>query len=542
MMCLGGNLFMSYSIIRVSKVKGKTNTTGIQKHVQRENKNYENADVDLTKSYMNYDLINANSIDFNQKIDEKIEQNYNGKRKIRKDAIKHVDGIITSDNRFFSGKSDKDIKQFFEDSKAFLCEEYGEDNLLYATVHLDEATPHMHFGFVPLTEDGRLSAKEVLGNKKALTEFQDRFNHYINHKGHDLKRGTSKHKTERQHREVEQYKRDTEYYKNRKDEEVQKVVYFKTLVKDNELQFESIQSQLETVKNKHNKMSKAIDRFEQKKLPKLKDEFYDIKNRTTEEKTKLKTLKQDIDQSEDKLKGLNADINHKQQAFNDLEAHIAQIRAKKEEEEEYYQSLKNVLYEPLNNEFEYEYKKRSLFSKESEPTGRVILKEEDYKTLKEQADFGKRMEPEYRKLIKGEKVQSLEKTVLDQRGEINNNRRKLNVASKKFEKLTKEKDDYKSAYEDEQSKHENTRKFVKAVCHLGKDIFGGKNYRRIINKIDGNIHPKYKETFRNIIALDREVMIMFKQKDEKLRKHTKFENNAMTKTKQEKNKGFDLEL
>lgn len=103
-MCLGGNLFMSYSIIRVSKVKGKTNTTGIQKHVQRENKNYENADVDLTKSYMNYDLINSNSIDFNQKIDEKIEQNYNGKRKIRKDAIKHVDGIITSDNQFFFRK------------------------------------------------------------------------------------------------------------------------------------------------------------------------------------------------------------------------------------------------------------------------------------------------------------------------------------------------------------------------------------------------------------------------------------------------------
>lgn len=541
-MCLGGKFVLSYSIIRIAKVKSNTNTTGIQRHVQRENKNYENADVDLTKSYMNYDLINSNSIDFNQKIDEKIKQNYNGKRKIRKDAIKHVDGIITSDNQFFSGKSDKDIKQFFEDSKAFLCEEYGENNLLYATVHLDEATPHMHFGVVPLTEDGRLSAKEVLGNKKALTEFQDRFNHYINHKGHDLKRGTSKHKTERQHREVEQYKRDTEYYKNRKDEELRKAVRFKTLAKDNELKFESIQSQFETAKNNYNKMSKAIDRFERKKLPKLKDEFYDIKNRTTEEKAKFKTLKQDINQSEDKLKGLNTDINHKQQAFNDLEAHIARIRAKKEEEEEYYQSLKNVLYEPLSNEFEYEYKKRSLFSKESEPTGRVILKEEDYKTLKEQADFGKRMEPEYRKLIKGEKVQSLEKTVLDQRGEINGNRRKLNVAAKKFEKLTKERDDYKSAYEDEQTKHENTRKFVKAVCNLGKDIFGGKNYRRIINKIDDNIHPKYKEAFRNIIALDREVMVMFKQKDEKSREHIAFENNATIKTKQEKSKGFDLEL
>lgn len=48
--------------------------------------------------------------------------------------------------------------------------------MLYATVHLDEKTPHMHFGIVPITQDGRLSAKEVIGNKKALTEFQDRFN------------------------------------------------------------------------------------------------------------------------------------------------------------------------------------------------------------------------------------------------------------------------------------------------------------------------------------------------------------------------------
>ena len=79
-----------------------------------------------------------------------------------------------------------------------------------------------------------------------------------------------------------------------------------------------------------------------------------------QKKTKFKTLKQDIDRSEHKLKGLNADINHKQQAFNDLE-HIAfndlEAIIKKKEEEEYYQSLKNVLYEPLSNEFEYEYKK-----------------------------------------------------------------------------------------------------------------------------------------------------------------------------------------
>ena len=86
-------------------------------------------------------------------------------------------------------------------------------------------------------------------------------------------------------------------------------------------------------------------------------------------------------------------------------------------------------------------------------------------------------------MIKGEKVQSLEKTVWDQRGEINDSRRKLNATSKKFERLTKEKDDYKSAYEDEQTKHENTRKFVKAVCNLGKDIFGGKIIDELLIKL-----------------------------------------------------------
>ncbi|RIM06314.1 plasmid recombination enzyme, partial [Staphylococcus cohnii] len=99
---------------------------------------------------------------------------YTGKRKIRTDAIKHIDGLITSDNDFFDNQTPEDTKQFFEYAKAFLEQEYGKDNLLYATVHMDEKTPHMHYGVVPITDDGRLSAKEVVGNKKALTAFQDR--------------------------------------------------------------------------------------------------------------------------------------------------------------------------------------------------------------------------------------------------------------------------------------------------------------------------------------------------------------------------------
>ncbi|WP_113590057.1 MobV family relaxase [Staphylococcus aureus] len=236
---------MSYSIIRVSKVKTGTNTTGIQKHVQRENNNYENEDIDHSKTYLNYDLVNANKQNFNNLIDEKIEQNYTGKRKIRTDAIKHIDGLITSDNDFFDNQTPEDTKQFFEYAKEFLEQEYGKENLLYATVHMDEKTLHMHYGVVPITDDGRLSAKEVVGNKKALTEFQDRFNEYVNQRGYDLERGQSRQVTNAKHDQISQYKQKTEYHKQEYERESQKISHIQQ--KSNEV-IEQYQKSLETLK------------------------------------------------------------------------------------------------------------------------------------------------------------------------------------------------------------------------------------------------------------------------------------------------------
>ena len=204
---------MSYSILRVARVKGSSNSKGIQKHNQRENKNYNNKDINHENTYKNYDLINENKIDYSQKIEDTIHANYSGKRAIRKDAIKHVDGLITSDNEFFNKLNEEETNQFFRDSLDFLEQEYGKENMLYATVHLDEKVPHMHFGFVPLTDDGRLSAKEKLGNKKAMTELQDRFNQYVNAKGYELQRGTAKEVSERQHQDIDKFKKETEYHK-----------------------------------------------------------------------------------------------------------------------------------------------------------------------------------------------------------------------------------------------------------------------------------------------------------------------------------------
>ena len=57
----------------------------------------------------------------------------------------------------------------------------------------------MHLSFVPLTADGRLSAKEIVGNKKKLTWWQDKFWEHMVIKYPDLERGESASQTGRDH-------------------------------------------------------------------------------------------------------------------------------------------------------------------------------------------------------------------------------------------------------------------------------------------------------------------------------------------------------
>lgn len=61
-----------------------------------------------------------------------------------------------------------EIEQWAKDVYGFVCREFGEENIASFIVHLDETGPHAHCVFVPLTADGRLSSKEVLGGKNKI--------------------------------------------------------------------------------------------------------------------------------------------------------------------------------------------------------------------------------------------------------------------------------------------------------------------------------------------------------------------------------------
>ena len=106
---------------------------------------------------------------------------------------------MTASPEFFQGKKKAEIKAFFQEAVTFIQRHQDPKTIVSAAVHLDEKTPHMHLSFVPLTEDGRLCAKEILGNRKKMTWWQDQFWEHMVRKYPDLERGESASKTGRDH-------------------------------------------------------------------------------------------------------------------------------------------------------------------------------------------------------------------------------------------------------------------------------------------------------------------------------------------------------
>ena len=197
---------MSYGIVRVQKMT-KGALQGMQIHNQREKEySHTNTDIDFLKSNKNYDLKNNQDISYHQRTKEIISESYTGTRAIRKDAVMMCECLITSDHEFFNTLTSEQQQQFFKQSYEWLSERFGEKNIVSATVHLDERTPHMHFDFVPMTADGKLSAKEIFRYKTDLSKLHDDFYKQIGQK-YGLERG--EHKEGQKHLSVIEYKEKT---------------------------------------------------------------------------------------------------------------------------------------------------------------------------------------------------------------------------------------------------------------------------------------------------------------------------------------------
>ena len=170
--------------------------SNIEAHNERKKEKYaSNPDIDNSRKNLNYHLIEPVGkywAESNRLIEE-----YGCRT--RKDSVRIVEVLITATPNFFKDKKKSEIRAYFQTALEFIEKYQDAKTILSAAVHMDEKTPHMHLSFVPLTADGRLSAKEIVGNKKKLTQWQDGFWEHMVKKYPDLERGESASKTGRDH-------------------------------------------------------------------------------------------------------------------------------------------------------------------------------------------------------------------------------------------------------------------------------------------------------------------------------------------------------
>ena len=110
-----------------------------------------------------------------------------------------VETILTASPEFMNNLPAEEQKKFFRLATQFFEKEIGRENIISAIVHMDEKTPHMHLCFVPLTPDGHLSAKKIIGDRQKLCRWQDLYHNFMAKEFTDLERGRPARETGRQH-------------------------------------------------------------------------------------------------------------------------------------------------------------------------------------------------------------------------------------------------------------------------------------------------------------------------------------------------------
>lgn len=185
----------SYAIMRFAKYKGPE-IGRIEAHNERTKEKYaSNPDIDKRRSYLNFHLLEPER-KYRAGAERQIKD---AACRTRSDSVRLVEVLVTATPDFFKGKKKAEIKAYFQEALDFIREYQEPKTIISAVVHMDEKTPHMHLSFVPLTEDGRLCAKEIVGNKKKLTQWQDRFWEHMVKKYPDLEHGESASETGRDH-------------------------------------------------------------------------------------------------------------------------------------------------------------------------------------------------------------------------------------------------------------------------------------------------------------------------------------------------------
>ena len=324
---------MSYCIMRLEKRKAN-NITGMQIHNDRATENHSNEDINKELSHLNYDLIECPS--YKKKINEELEKRYKVNKSLRKDATLGVEVIFTSDKDFFDKLTPEQERLYFEKSLEFLKEFAGEKNVISATVHKDETTPHLHAVFMPLTDDGRLNYKDFINTKYDLINLQDRYHEKMREYFPELERGKASKETKKKHLSVEQFKL------NQLEKNLEKLQNEK---KETEIQIQNVEKQIKdfyTVKT-------IVENIEERKA--MFSDSYKLKK---DELTELTALATTSEKNRDENKvlrkekiELEEDLKSTQKEYRKYYTKSKELQTFKDKFEDYSKRLEAVVPEEV---------------------------------------------------------------------------------------------------------------------------------------------------------------------------------------------------
>ena len=223
----------NYAIFRSEPINTINDLAQIGSHNKREKKVYNsNSDIDIEKSKNNIELVPLSDKyvkgfynivkDYKKEYEERMKTEREDRKKTFKQMLDKSNSVVadellfTATNTFFKDMTKDDIKDWADTCMEFVYNDLGytNDQVLHATVHMDEKTPHVHCVVIPLikkfdkrtnTERYTLSKKQFIRDKLHLSQLQDRYHARLVAKGYNLERGIRG--SDRKHIKIKDYKK-----------------------------------------------------------------------------------------------------------------------------------------------------------------------------------------------------------------------------------------------------------------------------------------------------------------------------------------------
>ena len=232
---------MNYAIFRSEPIYTLNDLAQIGTHNRREKKAYNsNPNIKIELSKDNIELVPLTekyvmgfynlTKDYRKEHEERMKTERNDRKKTFNQMLNNSKNVVadellfTATNKFFDDMSKEGIMLWANTCMEFVYNDLGykKEQVLHATIHLDEATPHIHCVVVPLVEklDKRtntkrytISKKQYIKDKIHLSQLQDKYHERLTSKGFDLERGIKGSGVK--HQKVREFKKTTRYYENK---------------------------------------------------------------------------------------------------------------------------------------------------------------------------------------------------------------------------------------------------------------------------------------------------------------------------------------